>query len=56
MTLPTSSGFWVFLLATSAAPPGRPEQPASPQGDPMATQSNISPIFVDRFATCHDPE
>ena len=56
MTLPTSCGFLVYLIATSAAPPWRPEQPAVPQGEPVATQSKLSPILVDRLATCQLPE
>ena len=56
MTLATSSGFLVYLMATSAAPPCRPEQAAVPQGEPVATQSKASPILVERFATCQLPE
>ena len=56
MTLATSSGFLVYLIATRRRRPGRPEQAAVPQGEPVATQSKASPILVERFATCQLPE
>jgi hypothetical protein len=46
----------VYLIATSAAPPFRPEQPAVPQGEPVATQSKLSLILDERFETCQLPE
>ncbi len=56
ITLPTSAAFFVYLTATSAAPPGMPVQAAVPHGEPVATQSKFLPILLARLATCQLPE
>ncbi|MNC99358.1 hypothetical protein D3C83_176260 [compost metagenome] len=56
MTRATSAGCLVSLTATTAAPPGSPEQAAGPQGCGIAHQSNLSPIVLENWPICQEPD
>jgi hypothetical protein len=43
-------------MATSAAPPGMPEQLAGPQGVGTATQSKSPPMVLSNCPICQEPD